>query len=1214
MFLNPTAGSKPEEAMLVDSMEVDVPVFLVREAPTWVEPIKEFLINGTCRLTKMSQEGSRGGPRPIPSSTERYTKEVLPVSSKVWNRKREKRCWWKFTKENVGIMPHQGRWWQKCSGTDSTGPLHWKMLRICHHSKTPTASSGEEVSVDRVSDGLETELAQSEAGTGSSTQATGNQGETGSSSQGTGIDLNSYTRGAWMGSDVTQAKIDWLYRSRRMPEEVWCRIPGEERRPEPQPGERVVFSAHFERGLGLPASDFFRSFLDFYELQPHHLPGNSIFFLSSFATFMEGYVGMTPSVDNFSFFYYLRKNSIQDKNLPPPKPLVRCGGCILSPRQGSPFFKLSGLESVRTWQKSFFYVRNGGPEDFINLPEYVPGPPSTKNWLHNPKDDKESIRIGLFVQKNKEETNLSADDLVMTFLSHRVLPLQRRAHKICQMRGRMDPARITTHQLSASDLVLKAKQICQNSLRPSGKYGLAPYSRSNSPPRQNFRRIRQEEQASYAPNRRFQDDCDPDPYLKGKHTMGPTYTKHPGLRPAGANPEVVEHAVPVSAEVGQEFLDNLASRGRKKKAPAPEAGTSDAPPAKRSRKEVVGGKQVTAKHYRKREMPVASGPALKISKSATGMRPEGSEDAARASPPPQPSPVPSGAGKSPASSRGGNTSAGRAAPETSHHRAEEDFFSPPEAEDTGASNIGAGSEDTGRAEPLVPPVPKKKATASPSKTVPETSAPATSPPAKEVPEASAPTKDAPPSPPAASTGKSAAADPARPEGTKLTAQQLAVVVTAATSPSSGSQSLPGPAAGYAEKVEPGGLVSGDPRLGKDKLPVVDPSGPRSTAQHLSRLKRAVKEFDTAWHDASGNVVGTLDTRKQLFEELLWEHRFLSEAHSKCQALPEVSFEDLSAQLSTLKAEKEQLVVEHRKALDAQEKISAELKDELMQAELRHAHELKDAHAAAEAKLDESLKEFTNSSAVLRAELEEESRARKEAQDRIATLTTDQAEYDRLVIQADTLALQLFPDSQPFAQKRVTERRVEQALSNPDAPWDPYDHLVALAARISHMRAVDRHLVELPERAIQIFKVLWPGEAVPANLTLLSDRLRDAGRRFREWKCSAARAGADAALRIACSWYEDLDLDAFHSLRGDAPTDKDPVLTAKRQDRAYRIAEFAPTHTFIPPPPGVRDEISDDEEEDVEDKEDEESAEGDAPPEQGDAPPEAPEAGAQPPVA
>jgi hypothetical protein len=36
--------------------------------------------------------------------------------------------------------------------------------------------------------------------------------------------------------------------------------------PEPEPGERVVFITHFERGFGLPASDFFRDFLDTYDL------------------------------------------------------------------------------------------------------------------------------------------------------------------------------------------------------------------------------------------------------------------------------------------------------------------------------------------------------------------------------------------------------------------------------------------------------------------------------------------------------------------------------------------------------------------------------------------------------------------------------------------------------------------------------------------------------------------------------------------------------------------------------------------------------------------------------------------------------------------------------------------------------------------------------------------------------------------------------------
>jgi hypothetical protein len=41
-----TSGSKPEEAMSVDCMEVDMPVFIVREAPSWVKPIMEFLVNG----------------------------------------------------------------------------------------------------------------------------------------------------------------------------------------------------------------------------------------------------------------------------------------------------------------------------------------------------------------------------------------------------------------------------------------------------------------------------------------------------------------------------------------------------------------------------------------------------------------------------------------------------------------------------------------------------------------------------------------------------------------------------------------------------------------------------------------------------------------------------------------------------------------------------------------------------------------------------------------------------------------------------------------------------------------------------------------------------------------------------------------------------------------------------------------------------------------
>jgi hypothetical protein len=70
----------------------------------------------------------------------------------------------------------------------------------------------------------------------------------------------------------------------------------------------------------------------------------------------------------------------------------------------------------------------------------------------------------------------------------------------------------------------------------------------------------------------------------------------------------------------------------------------------------------------------------------------------------------------------------------------------------------------------------------------------------------------------------------------------------------------------------------------------------------------------------------------------------------------------------------------------------------------------------------------------------------------------------------------------------------------------------------------------------------------------------------------------------------LDLNTLTTMRGDAPTDTDPVLTAKRRDRAYRITHYAPTSTFIPAPADLEDELSEDEPEDAEDGEDEKAEE------------------------
>jgi hypothetical protein len=122
--------------------------------------------------------------------------------------------------------------------------------------------------------------------------------------------VDPYTRGKWEGSNVTPVEVDWLYKSRRILAGVECRLPADEIEPKPEPGEYVVFTVHFMHGLGLPASAFFRSFLDRYVLQPHHLPANIVFTLSSLVAFCEGHVGLLPSLNLWARLYSLRTNSI----------------------------------------------------------------------------------------------------------------------------------------------------------------------------------------------------------------------------------------------------------------------------------------------------------------------------------------------------------------------------------------------------------------------------------------------------------------------------------------------------------------------------------------------------------------------------------------------------------------------------------------------------------------------------------------------------------------------------------------------------------------------------------------------------------------------------------------------------------------------------------------------------------------------------------------
>jgi hypothetical protein len=272
-----------------------------------------------------------------------------------------------------------------------------------------------------------------------------------------------------------------LVRLRRIPQEVITRTPGEENEPTPEPGERVVFGAHFDRGLGLPASRFFRQFLDFFGLQPHHLPANACVLLSCYVAFMEGYAGLWPDVEFWSRLFYLKSQMTEGR-------LRTCGAASIYPRAGSLFPKIPTVDSVKNWQMSFFYVKNANPAfDWINLPEYNPAPPTTRlNWGHNAKSADPDAEVNLlwdFLGECVTEGRLSAEDLLCTYVERRVIPLQGRVHKIGLMSGRLDPTRTSRIALTKAQVAHRVNNITKANIPEDWAWGLPPYDRAAPPER-----------------------------------------------------------------------------------------------------------------------------------------------------------------------------------------------------------------------------------------------------------------------------------------------------------------------------------------------------------------------------------------------------------------------------------------------------------------------------------------------------------------------------------------------------------------------------------------------------------------------------------------------------------------------------------------------------------------------------------------------------------
>jgi hypothetical protein len=261
-------------------------------------------------------------------------------------------------------------------------------------------------------------------------------------------------------------------------------LPKGEVEPEPRDGERVLLLTHIERGFSMPPHPFFRAFLNYFGAQLHHLPPNAIAYLSCFITLCECFLGCPPHWGLFKHIFSVRSQAVKKANPKDSKTHViqLCGGLGIQKRGRSGFPSMTFPDSVRGWQSTWFYCKDvASPNMSTGLPPFTLDRPVTPKPLYVTKVEK--IQVGILVNAISEliRGGVTGLDLLETFLSRRIQPLQARDHTMWHYSGPEDTTRTHPEEVSDQTVSQWLRSITGACDNPEGSKRIPPFSALNPP-------------------------------------------------------------------------------------------------------------------------------------------------------------------------------------------------------------------------------------------------------------------------------------------------------------------------------------------------------------------------------------------------------------------------------------------------------------------------------------------------------------------------------------------------------------------------------------------------------------------------------------------------------------------------------------------------------------------------------------------------------------
>jgi hypothetical protein len=138
---------------------------------------------------------------------------------------------------------------------------------------------------------------------------------------------------------------------------MWRAAAGDPYPMKKNPNEIPMFARFVERGLALPASNFFKGLLEYYGIEYLNLNPNGIFHVFVFVHFCEAFLGIKPHWVLFQKFFHMKPQpSANDPRV------VRGAGIQMREDAAEQYLAYKLIDSNQDWKSKWFYITNHHPE------------------------------------------------------------------------------------------------------------------------------------------------------------------------------------------------------------------------------------------------------------------------------------------------------------------------------------------------------------------------------------------------------------------------------------------------------------------------------------------------------------------------------------------------------------------------------------------------------------------------------------------------------------------------------------------------------------------------------------------------------------------------------------------------------------------------------------------------------------------------------------